>query len=123
MNRLFHYLRGSRIVAGWIASGGVMVSQEWAERRSDACLKCPMNRRGTFTGFIGWIALKLAELRARRRVRNRLDAGLKTCSACDCPLKTKVRMPLDEVAKGIDLLGGELAKFHEACWIRSELLK
>lgn len=120
---IMSYLRGSRIIAAWIQAGGAAVPQEQMEQRSDVCLKCPQNRRGRFMGVVGWIAVKLAELRSRVRIKNRLDAGLYNCNMCGCPLRLKTRMPIEEVVKGLDIIGGELAKFPHPCWVRSELIK
>ena len=123
MKALLHWLRGTRIIAAWIAAGAPMVSQQQAEFRSTSCLQCEFNRRQRGLKLLGRIVMGTANYRAQWRIENRLDDKLKVCAVCDCPLPHKVRMPIGDVAKGIDFAGGELLKFPVWCWIRKELVK
>lgn len=120
MKRLLHYLRGTRIVGAWIASGATVVDEALAVQRGLVCRGCPMNR----FSLKGWLIGVLVRVAVLLRRRSRFGSkGLKTCSACGCPLAHKTRMPIEEVAKGIDFESGELLKFWENCWIRREILK
>lgn len=73
--------------------------------------------------IMGRIIMGTANWRSQWRVENRLDSGLKVCAVCECPLIHKVRMPIEEIEKGIDLKGGELVKFPTPCWIPREIVK
>lgn len=120
MTRLKHYLLGTRIVGAWIAGGAPLIIEHLAQRRGAICRGCPMNK----FSLKGWALGMLVRVTILMRRREWLGSkGLKTCAACGCPLAHKTRMPIEEIAKGIDMPSGELLKFWENCWIRAELIK
>lgn len=120
MTRLKHYLLGTRIVGAWIAGGAPLIIESLAQRRGEICRGCPMNK----FSLKGWALGMLVRVTILMRRREWLGSkGLRTCAACGCPLAHKTRMPIEEIAKGIDMPSGELLKFWENCWIRAELIK
>lgn len=122
MKRILHWIKGTRIVAAWIAAGAPMVSQQLAEERSSVCMQCPQNKPSKSLGFLGTLVIATVNLRSLMRTKNRLRSGLAVCAVCECPLPHKVTMPIDEIAKGIALDKGELLLFPDKCWIRKELV-
>lgn len=121
--RILHYLRGARIVAAWIQTGAPTAPIDLVVLRSSTCLRCPMNQKTRAGGFLNWLIQTLISVRTRWRMPLYCHDRLHTCTACMCPLRIKIRVPIETVAQGIDFPAGELTKFWGECWIRREIIK
>jgi hypothetical protein len=99
--------KGKRITAGvavlvdWLGSGAKPVDHVLADKRASVCATCPKNDGGDFTKYFTQpIADKIRtqmEIRGDLQLRTPHDEKLTVCSACDCPLKLKVWVPLDHI--------------------------
>ena len=114
---------GAYVLTKWVGSGHLPVPAWKAVRRALVCEKCENNRSAT-----GWKDRVTAEAaktvkaifkykdNAHLKVPNEDKIGV--CSACDCPLKLKVWIPLDVIWDNTPET--ELAKFAKGCWILEE---
>ena len=110
---------GAKTLMEWDDSGEPPVSAELSTHRAIICTACPKNEKGDWTT---WFTVPAAEL-IKRRIEKAQKRGLSTprdellhfCSACNCPLKLKVHVPLAWVEKR---MGPETkAKLDAKCWI------
>src|ERR1035437_1925879 len=116
---------GARTLVEWIDSGAPPVDRDLAQSRALICSTCPKNEKGDWTH---WFTTPAAEL-IRRQVQKAADRSISTvydeklhlCVACHCPLKLKVHVPIDWIAKRLS--PDQIAKLKEApnCWILSEI--
>jgi len=95
------------------------VEQTLADSRAAICADCPKNDGGDFTAyFTEPIANKIRtqlEIRGDLQLRTPSDEKLTVCSACDCPLKLKVWVPLDHI---LAHTSPEVkTKLDPRCWI------
>lgn len=116
---------GAKTLIEWIDSDQPPVPAELSEHRSIVCSTCPKNETGDFTK---WFTVPAAELIRRQvqKAQNRQlatprDAQLNLCTACHCPLKLKVHVPIEWISKR--LAAEQIQKLREApsCWIISEM--
>lgn len=119
LDRASLFLDGVKILSEWLGNGGVVVAKEDAQRRADVCLKCPYNQDGPFLPFA--IA---AHIHRTLEIKKHLDLSvvdedeLKTCMKCQCNLRLKVWLPLEDLMKGD---GRErLPVFPSHCWLKTE---
>lgn len=112
---------GAKTLIEWIDSGEGAVQAVEAERRAAICATCPKNEAGDFTT---WFTIPAAELIKRqvqraqeRKLSTSQDEKLNLCTACHCPLKLKVHVPLDWIKKR--LTAGQMERLKQApnCWI------
>lgn len=116
-------LSGAAVLTEWLGAGGVPVAPELAESRAAVCVVCPLNQGGD---WLSWFTAPVAAfIRAQLNKREEMklttshDAKLEICSACKCPLKLKVHVPLPYIANRI---GADIrAKLDPNCWITKEL--
>lgn len=95
----------------FIKSGGALVPQEEAERRTAICVTCPYN-----VGMYGCAPCRLIVDGLRVAVLQRStsqDAALNNCGVCGCDLKTMAHIPLDVLRAGE--AGRELV-YPDWCW-------
>lgn len=118
----------SRVAAGvaplvdWIKSGDEAVPQALANRRALICSTCPCNDHGDWTK---WFTIP-AQAAIQKALQERTDWSLTTlhddkliiCSACLCPLKLKVHMPIHHIRNRIPKEAFE--SLDQRCWIRHE---
>lgn len=119
---------GSRILLGWIGSGGVPVSRQKAQGRAFVCefgdgTGCPMNCeanwwdriKDSIASFIkDAIALK-SSLGMDLVNENRVHM----CRACKCCIRLKVWVPIENIKSGVT--EDQMKTFPTFCWIRKEL--
>lgn len=92
---------GVAVLLDWLGSSAKPVDHVLADKRASVCATCPKNDGGDFTKFFTQpIADKIRtqmEIRGDLQLRTPHDEKLTICSACDCPLKLKVWVPLDHI--------------------------
>ena len=112
---------GAKSLTEWIDSGEPAVSAELSTHRAIVCSQCPKNEVGDFTR---WFTIPASELIKRqvqkaesRKLTTPRDELLNVCTACHCPLKLKVHVPLAWITKR--LTPEQKAKLAEGknCWI------
>lgn len=113
---------GVGVLLDWVGSGGKPVEQPLADSRAAICADCPKNDGGDWMAyFTKAITDKIRtqlEIRDDLQLRTPYDEKLTVCSACDCPLKLKVWVPLDHI---LDHTSEETkTKLAPQCWITSE---
>jgi len=110
---------GVAVLVEWLGNGAKPVDQSLAYDRAAICADCPKNDGGDFTAyFTEPIANKIRtqlEIRGDLQLRTLHDDKLTVCSACDCPLKLKVWVPLDHI---LSHTAPEVkTKLDPRCWI------
>ena len=113
---------GVAVLVEWLGSGAKAVDQALADSRAAICADCPRNDGGDFTSyFTEPIANKIRtqlEIRGDLQLRTPSDERLTVCSACSCPLKLKVWVPIDHVlSHTVDEVKNQL---DTRCWILHE---
>lgn len=103
----------------WLGSGGKPAEQSLADSRAAICSTCPRNDGGDFTAFFTKpIADKIRtqlEIRGDLQLRTPHDETLTVCSACDCPLKLKVWVPMEHILAHTS--EDTKTKLDPRCWI------
>ena len=111
---------GAALLFEWQEAGLPHVSQEEAEARAETCSKCPRNEKGKnltdiFTVPVAMQIKKKMEALAQMNLSTSHDSELYVCSACACPLRTKVFVPGELILKR--LKPEVKSDLHESCWI------
>jgi len=92
---------GVAVLVEWLGNGAKPVDHVLADKRASVCATCPKNDGGDFTKYFTQpIADKIRtqlEIRGDLQLHTPHDEKLTICSACDCPLKLKVWVPLEHV--------------------------
>lgn len=119
---------GGKLVAGakallqWLGEGGEPVPAGLAEARAAVCAKCPLNRKMELKDFFVHGASELI----RRQIEFANECGLSTivdtdlgiCTACGCPLKLAVHVPI--MYKVGQLTADVRSSLDCNCWVLSE---
>lgn len=113
---------GASVLVEWISSGAESVASEVSNKRASICVTCPKNEKGDWTAFF----TKPVSAAIQNALNQRSQFGLSTfhdenlgiCSACSCPLKLKVHLPLDKILS--KLPPESKAALDANCWILSE---
>lgn len=111
---------GAALLFEWQEAGMPHVEQSVAESRADTCSKCPKNEKGKnltdiFTVPVANQIKKKMEALADLKLSTSHDSELAVCSACACPLRTKVWVPGELILKR--LKPEVKSDLHESCWI------
>ena len=110
---------GVAVLIEWLGAGAQPVEQALADNRAAICAGCPKNDGGDFTAyFTKPIADKIRtqlEIRGDLQLRTGHDDKLTVCSACDCPLKLKVWVPIDHILAHIS--EDTKTRLDPRCWI------
>ena len=114
-----HVAAGVAVLIDWLGNGAKPVEQALADSRAATCSDCPKNDGGDFTRyFTEFVANKIRtqlEIRGDLQLRTPSDESLTVCSACDCPLKLKVWVPIEHVM--LHTPDDVRAKLDPRCWI------
>lgn len=108
---LSEVIAGTRALMNWFKHGSVAVEE--IARRTSICNTCPENR--PISGCQGCAANALHAVMNAIVVRPLAsDAVLGACAICQCSLKAKVRMRLDDLPP---LSPSQRERLPEKCWI------
>lgn len=113
---------GVAVALEWLGEGLKPVSAELATKRAAVCAGCPANEPKDLTSFFTVPAAAL--IRQQIEIKNDMkcvtpyDDKLGICTACGCPMKTKVWTPLEHISKR--LLPASREKLLPVCWIPRE---
>jgi hypothetical protein len=110
------------VLVEWLASGAEAVPQEKANARAAVCAKCPMNEKGDllrfFTKPVSEAIRHALSLRSEWKLETPDDFRLGVCTACDCPMRLKVHIPIERIR---EKLKPEIkSRLHPDCWIPKE---
>jgi hypothetical protein len=94
-------IRGTVVLASFVAGGSVPVPREEAERRAQICLQCQYNVRfpTPCTGVCGEL-LSIAQ-RVAGGHGTQYDRGLHACSICACYNAAQIWIPMEHLKKGV----------------------
>jgi hypothetical protein len=116
-------LTGLAIYRELFSHGTQPVARAEAERRAAICADCPLNKRGGLREFfVESIAKGITELYGVLRdldLTTSRDKDLGTCTACSCPTRAKVHVPLDIIER--HMKPDVRAKLDPRCWITQPL--
>lgn len=114
--------KGVLTLANWLGDDGVPVEATLSEQRAITCADCPKNAKGDLFSFFTKPASEL--IRRQLEERNALnlsttqDEQLGICSACGCPLRLKVHVPLSFIRAHMST--EDTTKLDPRCWITKE---
>lgn len=121
--KLGNVAAGSEILVEWISSGAEAVAVSVSNARALRCSVCPANEQVSDWTSIFTVPVSEA---IRRELNRRKDMALSTafddklgvCSACNCPLKLKVHVPLKSIVEKMPK--ESVDALDKNCWILSE---
>lgn len=122
-------LAGGRTLVDWLSSGAESVPVEKSTERAKVCATCPKNdnQGNLLDKFTGTVSEAIRETLNRRRdfqLATPYDDRLGVCQVCYCPLKLKVHLKIEEIARRLPAEEkAELEKVEPPCWIPVELKK
>lgn len=117
MSKLGKIVNGASILRDWLGSGGITVSQELAQARSDICNSCPLNTKSSIvTGSVAEAIKEQLEVKKALKLRVNGEKGLGKCSICSCELRLKCWVPIERI------LPLTPTEFPNYCWITKETL-
>lgn len=115
---------GAKTLNEYLDSGEPPVSHELADKRALTCVECPKNEAGDFTK---WFTIPAAEYirrqiekASKRDLVTHYDSGLNLCTACHCPLKLKVHIPVNWITQRLTERQKAGLREGKNCWILSE---
>lgn len=121
---------GSQIIVEWIQSGAEAVPIAQATKRASICAgvmedgsdRCPKNVSHDLTSIFTIPVSNAIRSELKRRKDMNLetphDEKLGVCSACSCPMKLKVHVPLNSFLH--KMAGDAVADLDPRCWILRE---
>jgi hypothetical protein len=122
LHRIKAYAGALPVLMDWTLTSHV-VPFELAQARADVCTgrltgrRCPLNEPDwQVTETISAAFRRHVELKNKLDLRTQGEKKLLFCQACACPLKTKIWLPLGEIAPTAE----ERDKFDPQCWLLSE---
>jgi hypothetical protein len=115
---------GAKTLIEWLDAGEKPVDRDLATSRAKTCSECPKNESGDWTRLF---TVPAAEL-IRRQVAKAQEMAMSTiydeklhlCSACACPLKLKVHVPISWITKR--LTEEQKVRLDQSCWIPKEVM-
>lgn len=117
-------MAGADTLVDWIASGAEAVPGEKSAERALVCSSCPKNGQGDLLSYFTRPAAEAIRRTVQRKLEMQLttpsDDTLGICTVCDCPLKLKVHLPIENIGK--KLAAVTRSELPEWCWIRKELV-
>lgn len=116
---------GVKVLLRWLGSSGKAVEKPLAENRAAVCLSCPKNQPGDwkswFTEEVSREILAVFGIMQDLRLATSKDDQLGVCSACLCPLKSKVWTELRHIAAELKPeVKAKLNQESPRCWILVE---
>jgi len=114
---------GAETLVVWLKSGAEAVPEPQANARAAVCVRCPKHGKGDWTAIFtrpASEAIRVAvEQRKEWKLSTEFDDELNICEACNCPMKLKVHMPLDQIRAKMkpevwESLPGDI------CWMKKE---
>jgi hypothetical protein len=113
---------GAKSLMEWEDSGEPAVSAEQSLARAIVCTACPLNEKGDYTRWFTTGAAELIKRRVEKAQARKLttprDELLNICTACHCPLKLKVHVPLPWIVNRLS--EDQKSKLDSKCWILHE---
>ena len=110
---------GIATLTDWLGDGAEVVEQDVAQKRTEICLKCPLNQAGSIlTESVAKAIKAQVGLRNQLGLRTHGIKSLRTCSACECFLPLKIFVPLNRILPTDE----EKTKFDPSCWLLHEKL-
>jgi hypothetical protein len=115
---------GAKTLMEWVESNDPAVDSSLATARALTCSQCPKNERGDWTD---WFTVPTAELIRRmvakaeaRKLTTPSDDRLHCCTACYCPMKLKVHVPIEWILKRQTPEEVTRLKQGKNCWVVAE---
>lgn len=117
-------VNGAEAIIEFLGPTKTPVPSHKAKARASVCRDCPKNR--TAAGWLDKVSNSIASA-ARAYFRIKKDLNLKVpgesylglCSACDCPLRLKIHMPIGHI---VEYTGERtMARLDSRCWILKEM--
>jgi hypothetical protein len=110
---------GVKCLREWLGKGGLPVSKDEAESRTNICAVCDKNDRGNWwdmvTGAVAEAIKSQLKTKENLKLSTEREAELGTCSVCYCHLGLKVWVPEEHIKNYTD--EETLAEFPKHCWI------
>jgi len=111
------YANGTRICWDWLGEGGQVVDQETAQRRTNICLHCVHNQRGSILSkAVAWSVHEGLQLKNDLELHTQGEDLLGTCEICSCENRLKIWREIDKIRA--ERLPTEIFPAH--CYIITE---
>jgi len=98
--------------------GKELVSEEEHCRRADICLSCPKIGPAQCPPPCGWLAAKLTDLLAGKKLYRAAELHKRSCTVCTCNLDSKTYYSLDALRAVDAKLGVDAGEYWSGCWMR-----
>lgn len=117
---------GVGVLLRWLGSSGRSAPKPLAEDRASTCTVCPKNQQGDwktwFTEEASREVLAVFGIMQDLKLSTSKDDQLGVCSACLCPLKSKVWAELRHIVAELSPeVKAQLNQENPKCWILSEM--
>ena len=113
---------GVQVLYDWLGGGADPVAPELATQRAEICARCPLNDPGDwrrhFTGPIAERIRLTLEVRKDMKLATEFDDAIGVCSACACPLRLKVHVPISFIEAHTSTTVRQA--LDEGCWMLKE---
>jgi len=123
--RVKELMEGAKTLREWDESGDPAVPPEVSLRRAQACSKCPHNTPGDFTKWFTVPASEMIKARIEkaqaRKLTTEQDDNLHICDVCYCPLRLKVHVPIQWIAKRLNPEKLHALRAVPGCWVGAEI--
>lgn len=120
LHRVGQVAAGAVALVDWIKDRAEAVPPEKAYHRASVCVTCPMNDKKA--DLLDYFTIPASEairaaisLRSEWKLETPFDDLLNVCSACSCPIKLKLWLPLDKILSKMN--DETKAGLHANCWI------
>lgn len=116
---------GAKTLTEYLDSGDPVVGLGLAIKRATVCSGCPANEAGDLTKWFTvpaseYIRRQLEKAQARKLETPR-DDDLHICTACSCPLKLKIWIPIEWIRKNkIEGQDQKMRLANDQCWVLNE---
>lgn len=111
------YLDGVKALNEWFTNNPEIVSQELAQKRTEVCKKCPMNREGNvLVEHVQKAIKRRMEEKIGRKLHTDGIEQLHTCQACLCHIPAKIWFTLQSVYPA----EAQKPNYDPACWILNQ---
>lgn len=109
---------GTKVLTNFFLAGMPLVDKDLAASRSAICARCPYNV--ATAGCAPCIGLNGLVEGIGGSIKTPSDSSLKSCAICKCGNLAQTRLPIEILAKGVEV--DHLQKFpKDFCWKISEL--
>lgn len=107
-------LRGTRVLASFIANGAPIVPKEEAARRSTICARCPFAASVEGCGVCAGLSNVIVEVVGAQTLPSDSVLENKSCLICKCSARAQAWVPVEFLERGVT--DEMMRQFPDWCW-------